>query len=191
VIPAPRALWLVRHAVPLVARGTCYGRLDLPADAAATQQAAAALAAAVPGGARLVASPLQRCARLANALQTLRPDLRRTGDDPRIAEMDFGSWEGQAWNALDPAALAAWTADFARHVPGGGESVADFLARVGSAWDELLGEASATPTVWVTHAGVIRATTLLAAGRRMVERAADWPSFPIGFGQWRVQALAI
>ncbi|MES2186079.1 MAG: histidine phosphatase family protein [Pseudomonadota bacterium] len=188
-MPAPRTLWLVRHAVPLVVRGTCYGRLDLPADAAATQQAAATLAAAVPAGARLVASPLQRCAQLAEALQVLRPDLRRTGDDSRIAEMDFGDWEGQAWNALDPAALAAWTADFARHRPGGGESVADFLARVGSAWDDLHTDAPATPTVWVTHAGVIRAATLLAAGRRTVERATDWPAFPIGFGQWRLQAL--
>ena len=186
----PRTLWLVRHAVPLVAHGTCYGRLDLPADATATQQAAAVLATVVPAGARLVASPLQRCARLADALHTLRPDLRRTGDDTRIAEMDFGDWEGQTWNALDPAALAAWTADFARHRPGGGESVVDFLARVAAAWDALQTEDTPDPAVWVTHAGVIRAATLLAAGRRPVERAADWPSFPIGFGHWRVQAPA-
>ena len=37
----PRArLWLVRHAQPVVATGTCYGALDVPADAAATQVAA-------------------------------------------------------------------------------------------------------------------------------------------------------
>src|SRR5690606_10781153 len=44
-----RRLWLVRHAAPLVSPGTCYGALDVPADAAATQAAAVRLAAALPG----------------------------------------------------------------------------------------------------------------------------------------------
>ena len=38
------SLWLVRHAQPLVAPGTCYGRLDVPADTHATLTAARALA---------------------------------------------------------------------------------------------------------------------------------------------------
>ena len=46
---APGArLWLVRHAAPQVAPGTCYGALDVPADPAATQAAARRLAAALP-----------------------------------------------------------------------------------------------------------------------------------------------
>ena len=32
---AKNRLWLVRHAAPLVAPGTCYGALDVPADAQA------------------------------------------------------------------------------------------------------------------------------------------------------------
>jgi hypothetical protein len=49
-------LWLVRHAAPLVEAGTCYGALDVPADAQATQQAAQALAQALPPGAVLRSS---------------------------------------------------------------------------------------------------------------------------------------
>ena len=67
-------LWLVRHATPLVAAGTCYGALDVAADAQATQQAALALARALPPGAVLRSSPLQRCTQLAAALFALRAD---------------------------------------------------------------------------------------------------------------------
>ncbi|MCJ7799775.1 MAG: histidine phosphatase family protein, partial [Polaromonas sp.] len=65
-------LWLVRHAQPLVARGTCYGRLDVAADAPDTAQCAQALAALLPPGTRVHSSPLQRCEQLAKDLIALR-----------------------------------------------------------------------------------------------------------------------
>ena len=68
-------LWLVRHAQPLIAPGTCYGATDVPADAAATQTAARALALALPHGTRVVSSTLQRCELLMQSVQGLRPDL--------------------------------------------------------------------------------------------------------------------
>ncbi|RYY91072.1 MAG: phosphoglycerate kinase, partial [Comamonadaceae bacterium] len=36
-------LWMARHAPVEAPAGLCYGRTDLPADAAATREAAAAL----------------------------------------------------------------------------------------------------------------------------------------------------
>ncbi|KQM71333.1 histidine phosphatase family protein [Xylophilus sp. Leaf220] len=177
-------LWLVRHAVPLLAPGICYGRTDVPADPVATDRAAEALAAVLPAGSRVARSPLQRCAALAEALHRLRPDLPST-PDPRLAEMDFGDWEGHAWDALGAERLDAWTADFAHHAPGGGESVAGFMARVARAFDELphAGEAD---VVWIAHAGVARAAQLLAAGTRQVARASDWPREGLDFGRWAV-----
>lgn len=176
-------LWLVRHAAPLVEAGTCYGALDMPADAQATQQAAQALALALPPGAVLRSSPLQRCTQLAAALCALRTDLSFTIDG-RLREMDFGTWEGQRWDALDASALQAWTDDFAHHRPGGGESVNGFMARVTQAWDEA--PSVGTDLVWITHAGVIRAAALLHSGQVSVTEAAQWPATACGFGQWQV-----
>lgn len=131
-------LWLVRHAQPLIAPGICYGRLDMAADAAASNGCARQLALELPAGLRVRASPLQRCAQLAQSLHRLRPDLAHA-TDARLQEMDFGHWEGRAWQAIAPAELQAWTDDFAHHAVGRtGESVAAFMARVGSAYDELV-----------------------------------------------------
>lgn len=176
-------LWLVRHAAPLVDAGTCYGALDVAADAQATQQAAKALAQALPTGAVLRSSPMQRCTQLADALRTVRADLSFTIDS-RLREMDFGAWEGQRWDALGAAALQAWTDDFAHHRPGGGEPVHGFMARVAQVWGEV--PARGADQVWITHAGVIRAATLLHAGQAIVTQAAQWPADACGFGQWRV-----
>lgn len=173
------ALWIVRHAQPLVDAGTCYGVLDVPADTRATSQAADALAAVLPQGAALRVSPLQRCQQLAAALQALRPDLQAL-TDPRLREMDFGVWEGVAWDAIPRAALQAWTDDFGAHRFGGAESANEVLARVAGLWDQ----ARAGPAVWITHAGVARALALLASGVRSVTRADQWPHVAPGYGEW-------
>lgn len=174
-------LCLVRHAQPLVAPGLCYGAWDVPADPQATRQAAQTLASALPRQLQVISSPLQRCERLAHAVQALRPDLTYE-TDARLAEMNFGAWEGQAWDAIARAELDAWTDDFARWRCGGGDNVQDFMARVAAAWDASVG--TRQPTVWITHAGVIRAARLLAQGQRTVQHAAQWPREACGFGQW-------
>jgi alpha-ribazole phosphatase len=173
-------LWLARHATPRIAPGTCYGALDMQAEPAHTLQCARALAATLPAGVQVHHSPQRRCRQLAQALGTLRPDLCARAD-ARLREMDFGSWEGQPWEAIPGQALRTWTDDFWEHRPGGGESVRELLARVGQAWDALQGD-----TLWITHAGVIRATLLVACGRRTVREAADWPREAPGFGGWCV-----
>ena len=118
---ATAQLWLARHAQPLVAQGLCYGALDLHADPAATAHSARQLADALPQALQVRHSPLQRCAQLAHALQALRPDLQ-VQPDARLGELDFGTWEGRAWNDIARADMDAWTAAFATHRPGGGEA---------------------------------------------------------------------
>lgn len=182
---AHRQLWLARHAQPLIAPGVCYGQLDMAAEPRATAECAQALATALPAGLRVVASPLQRCEQLAQALRALRPDLAYK-TDARLKEMAFGQWEGRAWQSIAQSELAAWTSEFA-HYPAGqsGESVAAFMARVGAAFDE----ARSANTLWITHAGVIRAATLLAQGVRHIERADQWPLDAPKYGQWQTLAL--
>ena len=181
-------LWLVRHAQPLVASGICYGRLDVAADAPATAQCAQALAALLPPGTRVRSSPLQRCEQLTSALHGLRPDLTYK-IEPRLQEMDFGQWEGRAWQHIAPAELAAWTDDFAGYAAGhSGECVRSFMARVGAVFDGLQGPSD---TLWITHAGVIRAVDLLARGLRQPTQASQWPLDAPNYGQWRTLALPI
>ena len=178
-----KPLWLVRHAQPLVAPGVCYGALDVPADEIATQEVARRLADALPGSATVITSPLQRCEQLTQALRGLRPDLAYK-TDARLMEMDFGHWEGQRWDAIARTELDGWTAAFSTWRCGGAESVGDFMARVGAAWDETL--ALNEPVVWITHAGVIRAATLLAQGLRQIDAASQWPILAPAFGAWTV-----
>jgi alpha-ribazole phosphatase len=200
-------LWLVRHAQPVVAQGVCYGALDVAAcpqatALAATALAAAALAQSLPHGAHVVTSPLQRCELLAQCLQGLRPDLAyKTALDLR--EMDFGSWEGQRWDAITPPALQAWTDDFENYACGAtGESAGQFVRRVQRAAATCMANwpadaASPAPTVWISHAGVARAMVWLHqrgrldwrdwADQRLCQplglRASEWPADAPGFGQ--------
>lgn len=173
-------LWLVRHAKPLIAPGICYGQLDVPADVEATAACARALAKALPHGIPIICSPLQRCVQLGQALVGLRADLAYE-TDARLKEMNFGQWEGQRWDNIGAAALDAWVADFPHHRPGGGESVQQFMQRVGQVWDEAR---DMPGTLWITHAGVIRAATLLHCGQREVGSASQWPVNAPGFGNW-------
>ncbi len=100
--------------------------------------------------------------------QTVEPALRKVADelqaggvrapleiDPRLREIDFGAWEMQSWDAIGRDALDRWSADLMHAREHGGESAAQFVARVRPAFATL---AVAARTSWVlTHAGVIRA----------------------------------
>lgn len=189
---ASRRLWLVRHARPLVEPGLCYGSSDMPADAADTERAANELAAVLPAGATLLMSGLQRAQQLARALHARRPELAPPLSDPRLNEMDFGRFELSRWDAIDRAEFDAWTENFHSHRFGGRESVAELLARVAQALRDQLQDHSCAATpgsgssdrVWFTHAGVIRAASLLHARPDARPLATEWPVQAPGFGGW-------
>ena len=137
-------LHLIRHPKPVVEPGICYGRLDIAAENAAA--VAAQLLSELPAGLPVWSSPLRRCRELA---ELLHPQPRL---DERLAEMDFGLWEGQPWDAIPRAELDAWAANVATYAPPGGESP---LALQQRALDFVAG-LTAPEAVIVTHAGVIR-----------------------------------
>lgn len=183
-------VWLVRHAQPCIAPGVCYGALDMAADPQATERAARQLASVLPRALTVQVSVLQRCEQLAQCLRGLRPDLVFK-KEARLVEMNFGRWEGVPWSEVPRAALDRWTADFGAHRFGGVESANQLLQRVAAVWADTLGSAPPGPpadAVWITHAGVIRAATLLAQGIHRLEQAAQWPRVAPAFGQWTVLA---
>jgi len=175
-------LWLMRHAQPRIAKGVCYGQLDISADLEATQQGAKALAAHLPTGVRVYVSGLLRARQLADALMQLRSDLNLQVDT-RLNEIDFGIWEGVAWDEIPAEAIQQWTDDFAHHRFGGKESTNEVLERVAKALRELPANEDA---VWITHAGVIRAATYIVQhGDRVMASAAEWPVESPKFGEWQ------
>lgn len=174
-------LWLVRHARPLVEPDVCYGTIDVAADPAATQEAAMALAAQLPALVPVLCSPLQRCTQLADVLHALRPDLAWRVD-PRLREMDFGCWEGWRWIDIAKEEFAPWMGDFHAYRFGGRESVGELMDRVAQAMSDV---SQKEECVWITHAGVIRAATLLTQGLARLHTPAQWPSqrVPLGVAQ--------
>jgi alpha-ribazole phosphatase len=187
-------LWLVRHAQPLIQEGLCYGQLDIPADPLATQHTAQAIAPLLPAGAPLNCSGLQRAQHLAQAIQQqlarTRHDQRDAllpNTDVRLNEMNFGIWEGVAWNEIPKTAFDRWTQDFDQHRFGGVEGVRDLLLRVHQALHELPPKDDA---VWITHAGVIRAVNYLVRyGIHSVATPKTWPTEAPAFGRWQCLEL--
>ena len=178
------AWWLVRHAAPQVAPGTCYGALDVPADPQATQQTARRLAEALPTGTLISHSPLQRCEQLAHYLIALRPDLA-SNPDPRLREMDFGDWEGRPWADIARGEIDAWTQSFAHYRPGAGENLHSMLARVDAARREALKALTqGRPVAWITHAGVTRCVAWLSSHGSELPLSHQWPLEAPGWGDW-------
>jgi alpha-ribazole phosphatase len=188
-------LVLIRHPAVAIEPGICYGSSDVPlaADAAsgAASIAARLNALGVRAPARIETSPLTRCASVARELADRLA--REHGahvphvphvphEDARLAEMDFGAWEMQRWDAIERTQIDAWAANFLHARDHGGESVAQFDARV-SAWFESLGslesldadQHDARATIWaLAHAGVIRTIAARALGAPL-ERCVRWP----------------
>lgn len=185
----PHRLWIARHAPVLLPPGTCYGRLDAPADPAATAASAQRLANCLPQGLSARHSPLQRCALLAHQLQALRPDIAIAPDE-RLIEMDFGCWEGQAWNAIARTEIDAWSSRFADHRPGGGDCLAQMLDRVNAALQDM--RQLQNDALWISHAGVARCVQWLLEepGRQgQYPTSAQWPLQAPAPGQWACYAL--
>ena len=148
-------IYLVRHPQPVDADGLCYGRLDV----AVTQQAIAAtteaVCAQIPGEsldcARIYCSPSLRCVGLARRIAAPREPV--PAED--LMEMNFGQWQGLAWDEVPRQQLDAWAKDVWGYRPGGGES-AEMVAARWQRWLSELSRTSGGSVVAVTHAGVIR-----------------------------------
>ena len=164
-------LWLWRHPRPRGAAGRCIGgRSDVAVDPRRARRLARRIAATArrEGLPRVVwTSPLARCAEVGRVLKRRHGYIHRI--DPRLAELDFGRWEGRLWSAIAPQEVARWEQDLLQHPPGGGEPLAALLARVR---DFLAGQ-PAGPLLVVGHAGWISGfASLLQPGP---PTAATWP----------------
>lgn len=141
-------LVLVRHPAPDIFPGICYGRLDVALRPDAQAVGAIVAKLALHRLACVWTSPAARCRVVAEA--TGLP-LRI---DPRLQELDFGAWEGVAWDDIARAALDAWAADPRNSAPPGGESGADLLLRVREVHGKIL--ATGEDCAVISHGGPLK-----------------------------------
>lgn len=156
---SPTRIFLVRHGAAAGADGVVVGRTDLPlSDHGGADLERLSASWNDPPPWRLVASDLARSRQSAERLGRgwdLAPEI-----DPRLREMDFGTWDGLAWSELqrrEGARLDAWMERWWEIPPPEGESFVDVAARARE-WLEETVEAAAGKTVLaVAHGGTIRA----------------------------------
>ncbi|MFT9259007.1 MAG: histidine phosphatase family protein [Acetobacter sp.] len=168
---------LVRHAAVLAPEGVCYGRTDV-----ALRPGWEAIASGLSVLAKgvlcrvLYTSPAQRCRDMARFVAHATGMEVRV--DPRLAELDFGMWEGRKWQDIDRAALDAWAADPAGFAPPGGESGQALHQRALAFWQEI--HKAGHNAFVLSHGGPLRILAALAHGREPHLLA---PSMPQGFAR--------
>lgn len=162
-------LYLVRHGRTewSDSRRFC-GSSDPPLTlaGAAEVQALGAWLSREPVPTAIFTSPRQRARMTADLLASTWPHAATAPVEARIAETDFGRWEGLKGEEIqqhDPGEFARWCSDPVGFEPPGGESVARLDARVQSLLHELEGY-SGERVALVSHGGPIRILVLRTLG---------------------------
>jgi alpha-ribazole phosphatase len=167
-------LYLIRHTRTQAEPGICYGASDVPL-AATHAEDCAAVADRLPAVQALWSSPLLRCRTLAEAIA------QRSGVAPRfdarLAELDFGEWEGRRWDAIERRQSEAWAEAVWRVAPPGGQTYRELYERTGAALAQICTDDTRCAAV-VAHAGPIRAA--LAHCLRWDEER--FPETPLDYG---------
>jgi alpha-ribazole phosphatase len=166
-------LWCWRHPSARGAAGRCIGRTDLLVDPRKAKRLAhrirqQARRHRLP---RLVwTSPLQRARAVGAWLRNWGWQCRV---DARLAELDFGRWDGRRWDEVPWAEVESWQADLLHHAAGGGESLASLAARV----QDFVAAAPSGPLLLVGHGGWINALLHVEPGARQLP-GRHWPAPP-------------
>jgi len=159
----------IRHApTDWNAAKRLQGRTDVALGAAGIAAASAWRADPAWSAYRVLASPLKRAQETARLLFPAH----EIALDPRLMEMDFGTWEGKSLADLraSPGAAAEERErlglDFSAP---GGETPREVQARLQPLLNEIA--AAAVPTIIVTHKAVLRALLSLATGWTFLGKA--------------------
>lgn len=153
--PADTTVDLIRHGEPVGGR-RYRGQTDDPLSEKGWAQMRSAVGDARPWDV-VVSSTLSRCLEFARELSARHRLPLET--DPRFMEIGFGAWEGRTpeeLTAIDPLLIERFREDPVAHRPEGAEALADFAARVGAAWRDVVARHAGRHVLIVAHAGVIR-----------------------------------
>lgn len=175
-MPVETLLDLLRHGEAVGGRRLRGGRCNDPLSEHGWAQLERAIVGN-PGWELVAASPQARCRVFAESLADSLDCPCHI--DERLREYDFGDWDGHSFEDLwrdDGDTLAAFLGDPDVVTPPGGESAADFRARVRAARDELLERHAGRHILLLGHGGVLRqfvADALQLDGS--AHAALEWP----------------
>jgi alpha-ribazole phosphatase len=166
-----------RHPRAIGAAGRCIGQTDLPVD----PRKAKRLAHRIRQQARREGLTFEVCTSHLRRARDVGAWLRRWGwrvrVDTRLAEMNFGAWDGQPWSDIAWAEVQAWQDDFLLHRPGGGESLCGVAERACAFRADARTQSSGAACIVVTHGGWINALLHVGPATTNVD-AALWPAPP-------------
>ena len=182
-------LYIWRHPKPLAAAGICLGHTDMAVDNRKLKRLAHHIERFVRVHQLpkvIWVSPLQRSLRVGQLL-TQRGFVCHV--TPELAEINFGTWDGQAWAQIGKEEIDIWCDNFADFAPKNGESLQQLFERVAT-WlsihntekNELLTVSKSSSILAVGHAGWITAAKMIAAGNPVPQLATEW-SAPVAYNQ--------
>lgn len=155
-----KTLTLIRHTMPDIAPGICYGQMDVDVAKSFAEEAVSVSGWLSPPD-LIITSPLQRSRRLAEYLAMQhRCEMR---SHTNLLEMHFGDWEGKAWNEIARSEIDAWSEDVQHYTPPNGESAQQMMQRVQLILQELA-QLPQQHIAIVAHGGSIRAVLGKLAG---------------------------
>lgn len=146
------------------------GHLDVPLnDTGQAQAQATAANLATVHFAAVYSSDLQRARQTATAIARSRAGEIEVEEQPRLRERHYGAFQGLTYAEAE----AQFPEDYRRFkerethfgFPGGGESLAEFAARVAEALTELANNHAGEQVLVVTHGGVLDIVHRLASGK--------------------------
>jgi alpha-ribazole phosphatase len=146
-------LTLIRHTSLQIEPGICYGQSDIDVSAsfvsevANTQKKLAEMTFD-----SIYTSPLQRCVKLAEAL-----NLGDVVEDARLKELHFGDWELHAWDDIPREIFDDWAYDYANKAPPNGETFSELQQRGIHFLDEIKNKHADKNILVISHGGLIRA----------------------------------
>jgi 2,3-bisphosphoglycerate-dependent phosphoglycerate mutase len=172
VNPARTTIILIRHGVTDWNQDRRFqGQIDIPLNPAGLRQAG--LTAERFGADETLADVAAvHSSDLARAAQTAEPIARRLGLpmqlDPLLRERHYGVFQGLTGDEIVQRHPEAWRRWLAREpaydLPGGGESLLDFHARVERVLEGLVVKYRSRTVVAVAHGGVLDCAFRIAAG---------------------------
>ncbi|MRT92742.1 alpha-ribazole phosphatase [Ancylomarina sp. 16SWW S1-10-2] len=164
-------LHLIRHTKVNVEPGVCYGQKDVelletyPEELIAVKEQIKDLKFDV-----IYSSPLTRA-------KTLATDLfgEAVMYDDRLMELNFGDWEGKAWDEIKDPFLDKWMEDFVNKKCSNGESFVMLHDRVAQFLEELKQSKHENIAI-VTHGGVIRTLQAICKNIQLKEAFNETPA---------------
>lgn len=144
----------VRHAEPSFASAICYGQTDFKIPKHINEAVASDLIRTMPKGCPIFTSPLLRCSELADVL-SFKLGAATARRDARLMEMNFGTWEMQAWDDISRVQIDEWSENIVHYRPGGGETALEFTQRVCCFLNDVV-KTGFEQVIVVCHAGTIK-----------------------------------